>query len=279
VGWVLERLGEPWTSPLVLRAMLEMVLVGIAAGALGSFVVVRGLAFTGEAFAHTVFPGAVVAAIVGVSIPAGALAFGIASAACVALILRGGRTAPDTAVGIVFLGAFGLGTALLATHPRPGRTLESLLFGSILGVSWTDLAVTGVVAAVVLLGLAALWRPLVLSSFDRAAAAAAGVRLALVDAGLLMLLALAVVVALQAIGSVLVLAMLVTPAATARLLARRFAPMVVLAAGLGVVEGLVGLYVSYYASVAAGGAVVLVATGVFAAALAVAQPLQRRRPA
>jgi manganese/iron transport system permease protein len=257
--------------------MLEMVLVGVAAGALGSFVVVRGLAFTGEAFAHTVFPGAVVAAILGFSIPAGALTFGLASAACVALILRGGRTAPDTAVGIVFLGAFGLGSALLATHPAPGRSLESLLFGSLLGVSWGDLTVTGLVAGVVVLGLAALWRPLVLSSFDRAVAAAAGVRLGLVDAALLVLLALAVVVALQAIGSVLVLAILVTPAATARVLARRFSTMVALAAGIGIAEGIAGLYVSYYGSVAAGGAVVLVASGVFAAALVLSRPLRRRR--
>ena len=250
--------------------MLEIVLVGIVGGALGGFVVVRGLAFTGEAFAHTVFPGAVVASLAGFSITAGALAFGLASAGAIALAARIPKVGSEAAVGIVFVGAFALGVLILSVSSAPSRDLESFLFGSLLGVSAGDLAVTAAAAAAVLAGLVALWRPLVLSSFDRAAAAAMGVRLVAVDAALLVMLALAVVVALGAVGNVLVLAMLVTPAATARLAGLRVAPTVILGAALGAVEGIGGLYLSYYGRVAAGGAVVLVATGVFALALVVA---------
>jgi manganese/iron transport system permease protein len=263
-------LAEPWQTGFVMRAFVAVILVGIVGGALGGFVVVRGLAFTGEAFAHTVFPGAVVATMAGFSVTAGGLAFGLASAGAIALAARVPKVGAEAAIGIVFVGAFALGAILLSTEDAPARDLESFLFGSLLGVTRGDLLLTAGAAAAVLAGLAALWRPLVLSSFDRPAAAAMGVRLGYVDAALLVMLALAVVVALGAVGNVLVLAMLVTPAATARLAGLRMAPTVALGAALGAAEGAAGLYLSYYGDVAAGGAVVLVATGVFAAALLVA---------
>ena len=267
---LLSWLAEPWQAAFVVRAMLALILVGIVGGALGGFVVVRGLAFTGEAFAHTVFPGAVVATMAGFSVTAGALAFGLASAGAIALAARIPRVGAEAAIGIVFVGAFALGAILLSTEASPSRDLDSFLFGSLLGVSDGDLLLTAVAAGVVVAGLIALWRPLVLTSFDRGAAQAMGVRVRRVDAALLVMLALAVVVALGAVGNVLVLAMLVTPAATARLAGLRMAPTVILGAALGAAEGIAGLYLSYYGDVAAGGAVVLVATGVFALALLVA---------
>lgn len=262
MAWLIDRLTEPLSSGLVLRALVVLAIVGIVCGALGSVVVVRGLAFTGEAFAHTVFPGAVVASLLGWSVAAGALVFGLASAALIALAARVDRVGEETAVGVVFVGAFALGVVILATAGGPGQDLESFLFGSPLGVGWGELALTAGAACVALLGLAAIWRPLVMTSYDPSAAAAAGVRTGLVDGALLVLLALAVVIALGAVGNVLVLAMLITPAATARLIARRMLSTAVLAAGLGTLAGVVGLYVSYYAGVAVGGSVVLSATAI-----------------
>jgi len=262
-------LADPWSSGLVVRAALELVLVGVVSGVIGVFVVVRGLAFTGEAFAHAVFPGAVAASMLGGSIVAGALACGLAAAVCVALVGTVRALSADTAVGVVFTGTFAVGALLLSSEASPSRDLESFLFGSLLGVSREDLLVTLAVAAVVLACLAALWRPLVLASFDRSAAAAAGYRVGVLDAALLVLLALTVVVAVQAIGNVLVLAMLVTPAATARLICRRLVPTAAAAAALGVSAGVIGLYASWYLEVAAGAAVVLAATAQLAVALVV----------
>lgn len=269
--WLLARVAEPWETGLVVRGMLAIIAVGVTTGAIGVFVVLRGLAFTGEAFAHAVFPGAVLAAMLGASIPAGALAFGLVAAGGVALAARERRLGEDSAVGVVFVGAFAAGVLLLATTDRVTRNLESFLFGSLLGVSPTDLAVTGGVGLLVLTCLAAMWRPLVATTFDPDVAAADGVRPGLVAAGLLGLLVVAIVVALQAVGTVLVLAMLVTPAVTARLLTGRMVPTVLLAAALGAAEGVVGLYVSYYGGVAAGGAVVLVSVAALVIAL-VASP-------
>jgi manganese/iron transport system permease protein len=265
---LLDQIAEPWQFDLVARAFGAAILIGVLGGALGVFVVVKGLAFTGEAFAHAALPGAVVATMIGASIPALGLVSGLLAAGVVALVSRSPRVSVDAAVGAVFIGALALGALIYASQARPAVSLDSLLFGSILGVSATDLALTGAAVVIGLGAIAALWRPLVATAFDAPFAAATGVRTGLVDAALLALVALGVVVGVQAIGTLLVLALIVTPAATARLLARRFLPTVALAAVLGAAEGVTGLYVSYYADVAAGGAVVLVATGVFLLALA-----------
>jgi manganese/iron transport system permease protein len=260
VSW----LTEPWSTELVARAGIELVLVGIVGGVLGVFVVVRGLPYTVEAFSHTIFPGAVLAAAFGGSIVIGGLIAGLVAAAGILLAGRSARTGDETAVGVVFTGMFAAG-ALLASALGPlDRDLTSFLFGSLLGVSRTDLLVSALVGAAVLAVLLVIRRPLIASSFDREAAAAAGVPTAGIDGVLLVLLALAVVVSVRSIGNVLVLAMFVTPAATARLVCRRLGATIALAACFGIAAGVGGLYVSYYGGVAAGGAVVLVATALFA---------------
>jgi manganese/iron transport system permease protein len=260
VSW----LTEPWSTELVARAGIELVLVGIVGGVLGVFVVVRGLPYTVEAFSHTIFPGAVLAAAFGGSIVIGGLIAGLVAAAGILLAGRSARTGDETAIGVVFTGMFAAG-ALLASALGPlDRDLTSFLFGSLLGVSRTDLLVSALVGAAVLAVLLVIRRPLIASSFDREAAAAAGVPTAGIDGVLLVLLALAVVVSVRSIGNVLVLAMFVTPAATARLVCRRLGATIALAACFGIAAGVGGLYVSYYGGVAAGGAVVLVATALFA---------------
>lgn len=257
-------LTDPWSTELVTRAGLELILVGVLGGALGVFVVVRGLPFTVEAFSHTVFPGAVLASALGGSIVLGGLAAGLAAAIGIAFASRAARTSDETAVGVVFTGMFALGAILASALGPLDHDISSFLFGDLLGVSRSDLVASLGLAILVLGALLSLRRPLIAGSFDRDAAAAAGLRPGLIDMVLLCLLALAVVVAIRAVGTVLVLALFVTPAASARLVARRIRTTVGAAIAYGVASGVGGLYLSFHADVAAGGAVVLVATGLFA---------------
>ncbi len=256
-------LTDPWSTELVTRAGLELVLVGVLGGALGVFVVVRGLPFTVEAFSHTVFPGAVLASALGGSIIAGGLAAGLAAAIGIAFASRAARTSDETAVGVVFTGMFALGVLLASALGPLDHDISSFLFGDLLGVSRVDLVASTGLAILVIGVLLVLRRPLILGSFDRDVAAAAGMRPGAIDMILLCLLALAVVVAIRAVGTVLVLALFVTPAASARLVARRVGTTVATAIAYGVASGIGGLYLSFHADVAAGGAVVLVATGLF----------------
>jgi manganese/iron transport system permease protein len=262
----------------VLRAGIELVLVGLVGGVLGTFVVLRGLAFTADAFAHSALPGAVVALALGGSIAGGALAAGLVSAGAVVAAGRARSTSADTAVGVVFFGVFALGAVLFVRLGPFDRDLSSFVFGSVLGVTWREVATTAVAGALVVLILVRLWRPLTLATFDPEAAAGAGVRVGRLEGALLVAIALAVVAAVSSVGNVLVLALLVTPAATARLLSGRLLPTVLLAALTGALSGVGGLYLSYYGGVAAGGSVVLVATGLLAIAL-VAAPRSGAAPA
>lgn len=281
-------LTDPWATELVARAGLELIIVGILGGALGVFVVIRGLPFTVEAFSHTVLPGAVLASALGGSIILGGLAAGLAAAIGIALTSRAAHTTDETAIGVVFTGMFALGVLLASALGPLDRNISSFLFGDLLGVSRADLTVSAAIAVLVIGTLAVMRRPLIVSSFDRAGAAAAGMRPGVIDVILLCVLALVVVVSIRAIGTVLVLALLVTPAASARLVARRIATTIGAAVAYGVAAGIGGLYLSFHADVAAGGAVVLVATGLFAVTwiasprsglLAVAQRRRAARPA
>lgn len=257
-------LTDPWTTGLVARAGIALVIVGALGGVIGVFVVVRGLPFTIEAFSHTMFPGAVIAAAAGGPLIVGALVAGAVAAGGMALASRSSRTPDETAVGVVFTGMFALGALLVAALGPLKQDVTSFLFGSLLGVTATDVAVSAAVAAAILVVLIALRRPLVSAAFDRDGAAGDGVRVDRLELVMLALVALAVVVCVRAIGNVLVLALFVTPAASARLLCKRLATTVAVSVAIGVLSGLGGLYISYHGGVAVGGAVVLVATGLFA---------------
>ena len=265
MGW----LTDPWRTELIARAGIELILIGLLGGALGVVVVLRGLPYTVEAFGHTVFPGAVVAAAAGGSIVAGGAIAGLVAAVAIAVATRSARTSDETAVGVVFTGMFALGVLLVSALGPLTQDVSSFLFGSLLGVSAADLAVSAAITVAVIGVLAAVRRPLMARAFDVDAAAAAGVRVGILDVAVLCLLALAVVASIRAVGTVLVLALFVTPAAAARLLARRVATTVWCAIAFGAASGVIGLYISYHAGVAAGGAVVLSATGIFALTLLV----------
>ena len=254
---------DPFGYEFMLRALYVSVLVGIVCPILGAFVVTRGLAFMGDAMSHAVLPGLVVAFMLGVSPFLAAVPAGMGVAFLIGIIARRTGVSQDTSIGILFAGLFALGLALLATAKGVSVDLEDLLLGQVLAVSGTDVYVTAGLVALVLVVLYALNKELIFTSFDPVGASVAGLPTARLDYLLLVLLALVIVIALQAVGIVLVMAMLVTPAATASLLARSFIRLMVIGAVLGALAAVAGLYISFYADLPSGPSMTLVATAEF----------------
>ncbi len=273
----MHYLTDPLQFEFMRRALLAIVLTGVVSGVLGSYVVLRGLAFIGDALTHAVFPGIVIAVAIGRSILLGALVVGLATALGIATISRNRRVREDTAIGIVFAAMFALGVVLVSTLATYQRDVADLLFGQILAVSRSDLYLSGATTAIALIATLLLNKEFALIGFDRDMAEAMRYPVFVLDLVLLALITLAIVVSLQAIGNILVLAMLVTPAATARLLTQRLATMQVLSALLGVLAGVVGLYISFWWNVASGGAVVLTSTAIFFAVFIAVEVTSRAR--
>jgi manganese/iron transport system permease protein len=277
---VSELLVEPFRLPYMQRALLEVVLLGVLAGAIGVFVVLRRLAFVADALTHTVFPGVVIAFLLDRSILLGALVFGLLTAVLLAGIGANRRVGDDAALAILLTSFFSVGVVLVSHTRTFASDLTVLLFGRVLTVDRADLVQTLVLAVLVLAVLAALHKELVLRAFDPAGAAAMGYRTVVLDLVLNVLIALVVVAAVKAVGTVLVIALIVVPAAAARLLANRVATMTALACLLGAVGGWLGLAASYEVSVdrgvrlASGATIVVVLVALFLAAASVT-PLRR----
>jgi manganese/iron transport system permease protein len=260
---MLHYLTDPLQFEIMRRAFIAVILTGVASGVLGSYVVLRGLAFIGDALTHAVFPGIVIAFAIGQSILLGALVVGLLTALGIAVISRGRRVSEDTAIGILFAAMFALGVVLVSSLATYQKDVADLLFGDILGVSRTDLYLAGTATLIAVAAILLLNKEFALVAFDREMADAMRYPVFLLDLLLLGLITLAIVVSLRAIGNILVLAMLVTPAATARLVTNRLLTMQLLSAAIGSAAGIIGLYISFWWNVASGGAVVLTATGIF----------------
>jgi manganese/iron transport system permease protein len=277
---VSELLVEPFRLPYMQRALLEVVLLGVLAGAIGVFVVLRRLAFVADALTHTVFPGVVIAFLLDRSILLGALVFGLLTAVLLAGIGSNRRVGDDAALAILLTSFFSVGVVLVSRTRTFASDLTVLLFGRVLTVDRADLVQTLALAVLVLAVLAALRKELVLRAFDPAGAAAMGYRTVVLDLVLNVLIALVVVAAVKAVGTVLVIALIVVPAAAARLLANRVATMTALACLLGAVGGWLGLAASYEVSVdrgvrlASGATIVVVLVALFLVAASVT-PLRR----
>lgn len=254
---------DPWQLPFMQQAFLAVIVIGLTAGAIGTFVVLRGVGFLGDALSHAIFPGLAVAFIMGGNIMVGALVAAVIVSLGIGAVSQNERVNNDTAIGVLFVGAFALGIALMTSQASFQRDLTSFLFGSVLGVSSSDLLTIALVSAGVLLTLYWFRREITIISFDRAFAAASGLHVWRYDQLFLILLALTIVTGLQMVGNILILALLITPAATARLLTERLWLMAVLAGTIGAVSGVIGLYVSWYQQVASGAAIVLAATALF----------------
>jgi manganese/iron transport system permease protein len=262
---VLDWFTEPMGYQFMQRAMIEVVLMGAVTGAVGCYVVLRGLSFIGDALSHAIFPGIVIAYLLGQSIFVGAMAFGIMTSAAIGVLATNRRIKEDSAIGVLFAGTFALGIVLISSSNNFTRDLASFLFGNVLGATTTDIWVSAGAGLAVILFLLLFHRELLIVSFDRVAGESMGIRVFWIDLLLLLMISLTIVISLRAVGNILVVAMLVTPAATARLLTDRLPVMLLLSSAIGVLSGIAGLFVSYHADVAAGGTIVLVATGIFGA--------------
>jgi manganese/iron transport system permease protein len=260
---LLELLTQPLRYPFMIRGLLASTMVGMLCAVVGTYVVLRGMAFFGDALAHAILPGVAIAYLLGANLFWGALAMGLVTAVGIGYVSRRGQVKEDTAIGVIFAASFALGVALLSTVQSYSVDLTHILFGNVLGVSGTDLWLTAGLGVVVLLAVVLLYKELLVISFDPILAATLRLPLNLLHYLLLVLIALTIVVSLQTVGVALMVAMLVTPAATAYLLTRRLWHMMVFGAAIGAASSVAGLYLSFYVNIASGAAVVLVCTAFF----------------
>jgi ABC-type Mn2+/Zn2+ transport system permease subunit len=251
---MIDFLADPLGQEFLRRALLEVGLISLASGVLGCWVVFYGVSYAAESLAHAVFPGLVVAALAGLPVLVGGVP-GIALAAvAIAVVGRVPGIGRDTGVAVVVIGLFGLG-ALLALSPSSPPGIQSLLFGDILAPSNADLILSGILAAGVLAALRLLHWRLLAVAFDRTTARSLGAPPALADVAVLVVLAAAVLVAVQGLGTLLAVAALVGPAATARVLTDRIGPMMIASTLLGLAAGAAGILLSYHLGLAAGAAI------------------------
>ncbi len=255
---------EPLQYPFMVRAILAGMIVGVLCAVIGCYVVLRSMAFLGDAMAHAILPGVAVACLLGKDLAYGALVAALAVALGLSFFTRRGTVKEDTAIGILFAGAFSLGVALISTMKSyAARNLTEILFGNILGVAPKDLWRLGILAVIVLGAILLYYREFLVISFDPILALTLKLKTERLQLLMFVLLALTIVVSLQTVGVGLAAGMLVTPGAAAYLLARRLPRMMAIAAAIGVVSSVVGAYASYWFNVASGAAIVLAATAIF----------------
>ena len=263
----IDFLLAPLEYEFFVRALVASALVGVACAVVGSFVVLKGMSFVGDAVSHSAFPGVVLAYLLGLPIILGGAVAAIGTALGIGALTRRSGLRADAVIGVLFAGMFALGVALFSSIPNYVGDLFHFLFGDVLGISFADLISLAVLASLLLLIVWVLWKELLFATFDPLGAGAAGLPVRRLDDLLLILIAVTIVVSLQAVGIVLVVAMITTPAATAQLLVKRFGQMIALAALIGVTSSLVGLYVSYALDIASGASIVLTETFAFLVAL------------
>jgi manganese/iron transport system permease protein len=259
---------QPLALGFMQRALLASVLVGGLTALVGAYVVLKGLAFIGDAVSHAAFPGVVAAFLLKLPIYPGAVAAALLTALGIGWVSRRAALRLDTAIGVLFAGAFAAGVLLMSTIKGYVGDLMSFLFGNVLAVTTADLVIVAVLSLLVVVAVLASYKELLFATFDPLGAQAAGYPVGLLEYGLLALVALAIAVSIQVVGIILVVAMLVTPAATAQLLTDRFGRLLVLAVALSIAEAVAGLYLSFYGNWASGATIVLVQTAAFGLALA-----------
>ena len=264
---LLDGLLTPLTYAFMQRSLVAAIIVGIVCAVVGTHVVVRGMAFLGDALSHAILPGVAVVYIIGGGIDGplffGGLVAGILAALGIGAITQDGRLKEDTAIGVVFAGAFALGIALISTRSSYSLDLSHILFGNVLGISGATLRLIAIFGSLVLVASLLLHKELTIVAFDPTHAQSVGLPTNFLRYVLLVLVAITTVVALNTVGIALMVAMLVTPAATAYQIAYRLPRVMLLAAVFSVFSAISGLYLSFYQEIAAGAAIVLVATALF----------------
>jgi ABC-type Mn2+/Zn2+ transport system permease subunit len=258
---------DPLAYDFMQRGLAAAVIVGIVCAVVGTFVVLKGLAFIGDAVSHAAFPGLVIAFILGVPLYLGGAVAAVGTALAIGLVSRRSRLRFDTSVGVLFAGTFALGILLFSTIKTYVADLLGYLLGNVLGIGVGDLIQVAILGIVVLAIVVVIRKELLFATFDPLGAAASGLPVAFLEYLLLALIGVTIVVSIQAVGIIMVVAMLVTPAATAQLLVVRFDRLMLLAAIIAAVSAVSGLYLSFYANLASGASIVLIETGFFLVAL------------
>jgi manganese/iron transport system permease protein len=276
VDLVLEPLGYAY----FVRALIAAILVGSVCAVVGTYVVLRGLAFIGDAIGHAAFPGVVLAFLLGAPFYIGAAVAAVGTALAIGFVTHRTSLRTDTTIGVLFAGTFALGIFIYSLIPSYVADLFGFLFGNILFISVGDLVGPLVLGGFVLVAVAVLWKELLYATFDPLGAAASGLPVAALEYVLLLLIALTIVVSVQAVGIILVVAMLVTPPAAAQLVTSRFGWLMALSVAFGVGGAIIGLYLSYWLDVASGATIVLIETALFLGVLVLSprSGLLRARP-
>jgi manganese/iron transport system permease protein len=259
MNWLIEPLGYAFMQ----RGLLAALIVGGVCSLIGCYVVLRSMSFMGDAMAHAILPGVAVAYLLQGNLMMGALVAAVLVALGIGYFSKEGTVKEDTVIGIIFSFALALGIVMISSIRSYAVDLSHILFGNLLGVSIQDLWFTGILGGLVIVSILLLYKPFLVLSFDPILASTLRLPTSLLRYALLILLSLTIVVSMQSVGVGLVAAMLVTPAATAYLLARRLPMMMALSVLFGTLSSLIGLYVSYYANVASGAGIVLTATVIF----------------
>ncbi len=266
--FMLEAIIEPLQYGFMQRSLMIAVLVGVICAIVGSYLMVQRLALLGDAISHSVLPGLAIAFIIGADIFVGAFIAGVISTLAIALIRTRSPIKEDAAMGIVFSAFFALGITLITIVQKTNKIdLNHFLFGNILGVTSQDVWNTAIISLFVIAVVFLLYKELLFYTFDPVGAQAAGLPVNLLNFGLMVLIALTIVASLTAVGVILVLALLITPGATAYLLVKRLNQMMILGAIIGIVASISGMYLSYFYNLPSGPAIVLVASGIFVLAL------------
>lgn len=256
----------PLEAPFVQQALLEIALLSVVVGVIGVYVVLRGLSFFSLALSHAIFPAVVIAYLTGTSYLLVSVIAGVLVSLLIGLVSRSRSVGNEAAIGSVYTGIFAVGIILIS-ESRSNRRLSEILFGRLFGVGWEDVWTTALVGAAVLLIMAAIRKEFLLSSFDPGMGRAMGLPVTALDLLFFALMSVTVIVSLPAVGNIQIIALLVTPPATARLLTDRFRTMALLSILTSLLGGIAGIYLAYYLDLVPGATVVVTLTGLFLLAL------------
>jgi len=244
------------------KAFVTSIVVGIVCGIIGSFIILRGMALMGDAISHAILPGVAISYMLGINYFYGAIAFGVLTALGIGVVSQYSRIKSDSSIGIVFTAFFALGIILIS-KAQTATDLTQILFGNVLSVRTSDMIMTLITGAIIILVVVLFYKELLVSTFDETMASVYGLPTRAIHYLIMILLTMATVASLQTVGVVLVVAMLITPAATAYLLTNRFWIMIILASFLGALSSVIGLYISFKHNLSSGAVIVLAATTIF----------------
>ena len=272
-------LTEPLQFGFLRHALVVCTIAGALCGLLGVFVTLRGMSYIGHGLSHAIFGGAAICAAVGLNFFVGAGVWGVASGLAVGRVTRKRAIAADAAIGVITTASFAFGIALLGLYTKVKQSIEATVFGSVLGVSLTDMWTIVAIAVVTTVVIIAFYRPLLFTTFDPEVADVSGVNTSRIDALLMLLLTLAILASMKVLGVTLIAAALVIPPTVARLLTNSFKKMLIISTSIGASSGFVGMYLSYHLDISSGATIVLVNFVLFAIAYAyTATKSTSRRP-